>query len=182
MTAARTPPGVRVLDADDISRIVSRIAHEILEHAQGAHDVIVLGIQTRGVPLAQRIASRMTQIEGVPVPVGSLDITMYRDDLRLRGARPLHATEVPSEGVDGRLVVLVDDVLFSGRTVRAALDAINDIGRPRAVQLAVLVDRGHRELPLRADYVGKNIPTSRDQAVRVRVHELDGVDEVVVEG
>jgi pyrimidine operon attenuation protein / uracil phosphoribosyltransferase len=182
MTAARTPHEARVLDGDDISRIIGRISHEILEHAQGADDVTVLGIQTRGVPLARRIASRMSEIEGVAVPVGSLDITMYRDDLSLRGARPLHATDVPAQGVDGRLVVLVDDVLFSGRTVRAALDALGDIGRPRAVRLAVLVDRGHRELPLRADYVGKNIPTSLSQAVRVRVSELDGVDEVVVEG
>ncbi len=191
MTAARTPHEARVLDSDGISRIVGRISHEILEHAQGARDLVVLGIQTRGVPLAQRIASRMSEIEGVPVPVGSLDITMYRDDLSLRGARPLHATDVPVDGVDGRLVVLVDDleslilldgVVFSGRTVRAALDALSDIGRPRAVQLAVLVDRGHRELPLRADYVGKNIPTALDQAVRVRVSELDGIDEVVVEG
>lgn len=182
MTAAHTPEGSRVLDADDVSRVISRISHEILEHAQGAHDLTVLGIQTRGVPLAQRIASRMAEIEGVAVPVGSLDITMYRDDLSLRGARPLHTTVVPVEGVDGRLVVLVDDVLFSGRTVRAALDALSDIGRPRVVQLAVLVDRGHRELPLRADYVGKNIPTSMEQSVRVRMCELDGVDEVVVEG
>lgn len=182
MTAARTPQGVCVLDGDDISRIVSRIAHEILEHAHGAHDLVVLGVQTRGVPLAQRIAARMTEIEGVAVPVGSLDITMYRDDLALRGARALHSTDVPVEGIDGRVVVLVDDVLFSGRTIRAALDALSDLGRPRAVQLAVLVDRGHRELPLRADYVGKNIPTSLDQAVRVRVRELDGIDEVVIEG
>ncbi len=182
MTAARSPHEARVLDADDISRIIGRISHEILEHSQGARDLVVLGIQTRGVPLAQRIASRMAEIEGVPVPLGSLDITMYRDDLSLRGARPLHATDVPVEGVDGRLVILVDDVLFSGRTVRAALDALHDIGRPRVVQLAVLVDRGHRELPLRADYVGKNIPTALDQAVRVRMSELDGIDEVVVEG
>jgi pyrimidine operon attenuation protein/uracil phosphoribosyltransferase len=174
--------GSRVLDADDISRIVGRISHEILERAHGAQDLLLLGIQTRGVPLAHRIAARMADIEGVPIPVGSLDITMYRDDLSLRGARPLHATEVPVDGIDGRLVVLVDDVLFSGRTIRAALDALSDLGRPRAVQLAVLVDRGHREIPLRADYVGKNIPTSLDQAVRVRMSELDGVDEVVVEG
>ena len=182
MTAAHTPQGSRVLDADDVARVISRISHEILEHAHGAHDLTVLGIQTRGVPLAQRIAARIAEIEGVAVPVGSIDITMYRDDLSLRGARPLHATDVPVEGVDGRLVVLVDDVLFSGRTVRAALDALSDIGRPRVVQLAVLVDRGHRELPLRADYVGKNIPTSLEQSVRVRMRELDGVDEVVVEG
>ena len=176
------PDGARVLDSDDISRILGRISHEILERAHGAQDIVILGIQTRGVPLARRIAERMTDIEGLPVPVGSLDITMYRDDLSLRGARPLHATDVPVDGIDGRLVVLVDDVLFSGRTIRAALDALSDLGRPRAVQLAVLVDRGHRELPLRADYVGKNIPTSRDQAVRVRVQEVDGADEVVVSG
>lgn len=182
MTAADMPARARVLDADDISRILGRIAHEILERAHGADDLVLLGIQTRGVPLARRIAARMSDIEGVPVPVGALDITMYRDDLSLRGARPLHATEVPADGVDGRLVVLIDDVLFSGRTIRAALDALSDLGRPRAVQLAVLVDRGHRELPLRADYVGKNIPTSIDQAVRVRVAEVDGVDEVVVSG
>jgi pyrimidine operon attenuation protein/uracil phosphoribosyltransferase len=182
MTAARTPDGARVLDADDISRIVGRISHEILERAHGAQDLVLLGIQTRGVPLARRIAARMAEIEGTAIPVGSLDITMYRDDLRLRGARPLEVTDVPPEGVDDRVVVLVDDVLFSGRTVRAALDALSDLGRPRAVQLAVLVDRGHRELPLRADYVGKNIPTSLEQSVRVRVRELDGVDEVVVAG
>jgi pyrimidine operon attenuation protein/uracil phosphoribosyltransferase len=182
MTAADMPPRARVLDADDISRIVGRISHEILERSHGVHDLVLLGIQTRGVPLAHRIGARMSDIEGVPVPVGALDITMYRDDLSLRGARPLHSTDVPVEGIDGRLVVLVDDVLFSGRTIRAALDALSDLGRPRAVQLAVLVDRGHRELPLRADYVGKNIPTSIDQAVRVRMTEIDGVDEVVVEG
>ena len=182
MTAADMPARARVLDADDISRIVGRISHEILERAHGAHDLVLLGIQTRGVPLARRIGARMADIEGVPVPVGALDITMYRDDLSLRGARPLHETDVPVDGIDGRLVVLIDDVLFSGRTIRAALDALSDLGRPRAVQLAVLVDRGHRELPLRADYVGKNIPTAIDQAVRVRMSEIDGIDEVVVEG
>ena len=172
----------RVLDANDVSRVVGRISHEILERSHGPADLVLMGIQTRGVPLAHRIAERMSQIEGVPVPVGSLDITMYRDDLRLRGARPLEVTEVPVEGIDDRVVVLVDDVLFSGRTIRAALDALSDIGRPKAVQLAVLVDRGHRELPIRADYVGKNIPTAFDQAVRVRLVETDGHDEVVVEG
>ena len=185
MTAADSPghaPHARVLEADDISRILGRIAHEILERAHGTQDLVLLGIQTRGVPLARRIAALMSDIEGVPVPVGSLDITMYRDDLGLRGARPLHVTDVPVEGIDGRLVVLVDDVLYSGRTIRAALDALSDLGRPRAVQLAVLVDRGHRQLPLRADYVGKNLPTSAEQAVRVRVSEVDGVDEVVVSG
>ena len=172
----------RVLDADDVSRIVGRIAHEILERSHGPAELTLMGIQTRGVPLAHRIAARMGEIEGVAVPVGSLDITMYRDDLRLRGARPLEITEVPGAGIDDRVVVLVDDVLYSGRTIRAALDALSDIGRPRAVQLAVLVDRGHRELPIRADYVGKNIPTAQGQAVRVRLLETDGLDEVVVEG
>lgn len=172
----------RVLDSGDISRMIGRIAHEILEQSHGADGLVLLGIQTRGVPLARRIADRMSDIEGAQVPVGSLDITMYRDDLRLRGARPLEVTEVPGEGIDGCTVVLVDDVLYSGRTVRAALDAISDIGRPRSVQLAVLVDRGHRELPIRADFVGKNIPTSARQSVRVRLLEVDGIDEVVVEG
>lgn len=172
----------RVLDAADIARVIGRIAHEILERSHGPSDIVIMGIQTRGVPLAQRIAARIGEIEGTPVPVGSLDITMYRDDLRLRGARPLEVTDVPAVGVDNRVVVLVDDVLYSGRTVRAALDALSDIGRPRSVQLAVLVDRGHRELPIRADYVGKNIPTSHDQAVRVRLAEVDGLDEVTVEG
>jgi pyrimidine operon attenuation protein/uracil phosphoribosyltransferase len=180
--AADAHQGTQVLDGGDISRIVGRIAHEILERTHGADNLVLLGIQTRGVPLAYRIAARMGDIEGISVPAGALDITMYRDDLSLRGARPLHSTQVPVQGVDDRLVVLVDDVLFSGRTIRAALDALSGIGRPRAVQLAVLVDRGHRELPIRADYVGKNIPTSREQAVRVRVSELDGVDEVTVVG
>ena len=176
------PASAPVLDAADIARSVSRLSHEILERSHGSADLVLLGIQTRGVPLARRIAARMTEIEGNPIPCGALDITMYRDDLRLRGARPLEVTELPEGGVDDRIVVLVDDVLFSGRTIRAALDAISDLGRPRAVQLAVLVDRGHRELPIRADYVGKNLPTSRHQAVRVRLTETDGVDEVVVEG
>jgi len=176
------PASARVLDEADIARSVGRLSHEILERSHGGADLVLLGIQTRGVPLAQRIAARMADIEGSPVPHGALDITMYRDDLRLRGARPLEPTELPEGGIDDRIVVLVDDVLYSGRTVRAALDAISDLGRPRAVQLAVLVDRGHRELPIRADYVGKNIPTSHEQAVRVRLSETDGVDEVVVEG
>ena len=176
------PASARVLDAADIARSVSRLSHEILERSHGPTDLVLLGIQTRGVPLAERIAARIAEIEGYDVPHGALDITMYRDDLRLRGARPLEVTELPEGGVDDRIVVLVDDVLYSGRTIRAALDAVSDLGRPRAVRLAVLVDRGHRELPIRADYVGKNIPTAHDQAVRVRLAEIDGVDEVVVEG
>lgn len=171
----------RVLDGHDISRALSRIAHEILEREKGADDLVLLGIPSRGVPLAQRIAERITSIEpGARVPVGSLDVTMYRDDLRLRPARALEHTEVPSDGVDDKVVVLVDDVLFHGRTIRAALDALAEIGRPRAVRLAVLVDRGHRDFPIRADHVGKNVPTSLRENVQVRVAEIDGVDEVLI--
>ena len=171
----------RVLDQSDIQRALSRIAHEILEREKGADNIVLLGIPSRGVPLAQRIAARIADIEpGAAPPVGSLDITMFRDDLRMHPARPLERTDLPAEGIDDRTVVLVDDVLFSGRSVRAALDALSEIGRPRAVRLAVLVDRGHRELPIRADHVGKNVPTSLKQSVRVRLAELDGVDEVVI--
>ncbi|MFN2626797.1 MAG: bifunctional pyr operon transcriptional regulator/uracil phosphoribosyltransferase PyrR [Mycobacteriales bacterium] len=169
-----------VLDADDVARALTRIAHEILERTKGGVDVVLLGVPTRGVPLARRIAARISQVEGREVPVGSLDATMYRDDLRLRGVRPLGQTDLPSDGIDDRIVVLVDDVLFSGRTVRAALDALADLGRPRAVQLAVLVDRGHRELPIRADYVGKNLPTSMTEAVHVLLEEYDGRDAVLL--
>lgn len=169
-----------VLDAADIGRALTRIAHEILERTRGGHDVVLLGIPTRGVPLANRLAERMSHVESRPIPVGSLDVTMYRDDLRLRPARTLGRTDIPAAGVDGALVVLVDDVLFSGRTIRAALDALHEVGRPRAVQLAVLVDRGHRELPIKADYVGKNLPTSRAEQVAVRLTEIDGVEGVFV--
>jgi pyrimidine operon attenuation protein/uracil phosphoribosyltransferase len=169
-----------VFEAAEISRALSRIAHEILERTSGAGDVVLLGIPTRGVPLAHRLAARMEKVEGNQVPAGSLDITMYRDDLRLRPARALGHTAVPATGIDGKIVVLVDDVLYSGRTVRAALDALNDIGRPRAVQLAVLVDRGHRELPIRPDYVGKNLPTSHREVVRVLLTEVDGEDAVLL--
>ncbi|HYU84318.1 MAG TPA: bifunctional pyr operon transcriptional regulator/uracil phosphoribosyltransferase PyrR, partial [Kribbellaceae bacterium] len=157
-----------VLDASDISRALSRISHEILERNSGADSLVLLGIPTRGVGLAHRIASRIGAVEGRAVPTGSLDVTMYRDDISLKPARALEHTDIPSTGVDGKVVVLIDDVLFSGRTIRAALDALNDIGRPKAVQLAVLVDRGHRELPIRADYVGKNLPTSLVERVSVR--------------
>lgn len=170
-----------VLDDADIGRAVRRIAHEIVEKARGSEGLILLGIPTRGVSLAQRIAAAIVEIEGTPVPVGSLDITLYRDDLRLRPARALEVTSIPAGGIDGRVVVLVDDVLFSGRTVRAALDALNDLGRPAAVRLAVLVDRGHRELPIRPDYVGKNLPTSLEEQVRVELTEIDGRDRVVIE-
>jgi pyrimidine operon attenuation protein/uracil phosphoribosyltransferase len=170
-----------VLEPAEIGRALTRIAHEILERTDGAKEVILLGIPTRGVPLAHRLADRLAQVEERTVPVGSLDITMYRDDLRLRPARTLGHTEVPAAGVDGKIVVLVDDVLYSGRTVRAALDALGDIGRPRSVQLAVLVDRGHRELPIRPDYVGKNLPTSQREVVRVLLAEVDGRDAVTLE-
>ncbi|TDC65351.1 bifunctional pyr operon transcriptional regulator/uracil phosphoribosyltransferase PyrR [Actinomadura sp. GC306] len=169
-----------VLEGPDIRRALTRIAHEILERTKGGHDVLLLGIQTRGVTLAERLAGALREVEGRPVPWGSLDVTMYRDDLRMRPARALGRTELPAEGIDDRVVVLVDDVLFSGRTVRAALDALNDLGRPRAVQLAVLVDRGHRELPIRADYVGKNLPTSMRETVKVLLDENDGHDAVLL--
>jgi len=176
-------PGERVvLDERDISRALTRIAHEILERNKGAADLVLLGIPSRGVPLARRIAERIAAVEGYAVPVGSLDVTMYRDDLRLKPARALLPTEIPSGGIDGRTVVLVDDVLFSGRTIRAALDALNDIGRPQAVQLAVLVDRGHRELPIRADFVGKNLPTSLVERVRVTLAGIDDTDAVTIMG
>ncbi|HTR71939.1 MAG TPA: bifunctional pyr operon transcriptional regulator/uracil phosphoribosyltransferase PyrR [Mycobacteriales bacterium] len=169
-----------VLDAADLSRALTRISHEIVERNHGAGDLVVLGIPTRGVPLARRIAGQIGGIEDRPVPVGALDTTMYRDDLRLRGVRALELTEIPPTGIDGKTVVLVDDVLFSGRTIRAALEALNDLGRPKAVRLAVLVDRGHRELPIRADYVGKNLPTSLTEAVHVQLAEYDGTDAVLV--
>ncbi|MET7640577.1 bifunctional pyr operon transcriptional regulator/uracil phosphoribosyltransferase PyrR [Streptomyces sp. NPDC005438] len=169
-----------VLEAPDIQRVLTRIAHEIVERAKGAQDVVLLGIPTRGTHLATRLGERLAQITGRDIPTGSLDITMYRDDLRMRPARTLARTDIPPTGVDDRLVVLVDDVLFSGRTIRAALDALGDLGRPRAVQLAVLVDRGHRQLPIRADYVGKNLPTSLRETVRVQLTEEDGRDGVLL--
>jgi pyrimidine operon attenuation protein/uracil phosphoribosyltransferase len=169
-----------VLAPEEIRRALSRVAHEILERTHGGDQVVLLGIPTRGVPLARRLAARISSFEGAAVPVGSLDVTLHRDDLRLRPARALRRTEVPPDGIDGKTVVLVDDVLFSGRTIRAALDALNDLGRPRAVQLAVLVDRGHRELPIRADYVGKNLPTAHREVVRVLLEETDGEDSVLL--
>jgi pyrimidine operon attenuation protein / uracil phosphoribosyltransferase len=168
-----------ILSGSDLQRVIDRIAHQILEKTSGATGTVLLGIPTRGVPLARRLAARISAFEGIDVGVGALDITLYRDDLRLHGARALGKTEVPPAGIDGLRVILVDDVLFSGRTVRAALDALSDIGRPSSVQLAVLVDRGHRELPIRADYVGKNIPTALTETVRVSLTETDGgADEV----
>jgi pyrimidine operon attenuation protein/uracil phosphoribosyltransferase len=174
-----TGQGQIILSGSDLQRVVDRIAHQILEKTSGATGTVLLGIPTRGVPLARRLAARISAFEGIDIPVGALDITLYRDDLRLHGARALGRTEVPPGGIDGLRVILVDDVLFSGRTVRAALDALSDIGRPSSVQLAVLVDRGHRELPIRADYVGKNIPTALTESVRVSLAETDGgTDEV----
>jgi pyrimidine operon attenuation protein/uracil phosphoribosyltransferase len=171
-----------VLDAEEIRRALSRIAHEILERTHGGSQIILLGIPTRGVPLAHRLAALIGEFEGLKVPCGSLDVTMHRDDLRLHPARALGRTELPPDGVDGKTVVLVDDVLFSGRTVRAALDALNDLGRPQSVQLAVLVDRGHRELPIRPDYVGKNLPTSPREVVHVQLAEVDGQDGIMISG
>jgi pyrimidine operon attenuation protein/uracil phosphoribosyltransferase len=169
-----------VLDDADVSRVLSRIAHELLEKTGGARNVVLLGIPTRGVALARRIAKSCALFEGVDIPVGQLDVTLHRDDIALRGPRALLETDITPGGIDDRLVVLVDDVLFSGRTVRAALDALSDIGRPAAVQLAVLVDRGHRELPIRADYVGKNIPTSLRETVHVLLEEYDGRTAVLI--
>ena len=182
---ALTPngPSATVLDAHDLARTVDRIAHQIIERtAKADAPAALVGIPTRGVPLARRLAGRIRAFDGPDIPIGSLDTTLYRDDLRLRGVRPLAETLEPSGGITGRLVILVDDVLFSGRTIRAALDAIRDLGRPSAVQLAVLIDRGHRQLPIRADYVGKNLPTSVDQSVRVMLSEIDGSDAVLLTG
>lgn len=170
-----------VLDDRDIARALMRITHEILERNRGSADVILLGIPTRGVQLAKRIAARMGEVEGRTITAGALDITMYRDDLRSKPARPLEHTDIPDD-IEDKVVVLVDDVLFSGRTIRAALDALTELGRPRAVQLAVLIDRGHRELPIRADYVGKNLPTSLAEKVKVSVSETDGTDSVAIFG
>ena len=169
-----------VLQQADIARAMTRISHEILESAKGTADLVILGIPTRGVELAQRLAANLSDIGGEPVPVGSLDVTMYRDDLDRHPTRGPAPTTIPDGGIDVRTVVLVDDVLFSGRTIRAALDALADIGRPAAVRLAVLVDRGHRELPIRPDFVGKNLPSARSERVNVRLVGIDGEDEVTI--
>jgi pyrimidine operon attenuation protein/uracil phosphoribosyltransferase len=173
----------QIMDSDDIRRAVTRIAHEIVEKNHGTQAVVLIGIRKRGLPLARRIADTIEKVEGVRVPTGALDITLYRDDLQLRtiSQQPIvRPTEIPFD-IDGKLVVLIDDVLYTGRTVRAALDELVDFGRPKAIQLAVLVDRGHRELPIRADFVGKNVPTSGREAVQVKLSEEDGVDEVIIE-
>jgi pyrimidine operon attenuation protein / uracil phosphoribosyltransferase len=174
-----------LMSAADVGRTISRIAHQIIEKTAlddpaGPPNVILLGIPTRGVTLATRLADKIKEFSGVAVPHGALDITLYRDDLDIKPPRPLEDTSIPEGGIDGALVILIDDVLYTGRSVRSALDALRDIGRPRAVQLAVLVDRGHRELPLRADYVGKNVPTSRSENVKVRLAEDDGHDGVSI--
>jgi pyrimidine operon attenuation protein/uracil phosphoribosyltransferase len=173
-----------VMDADRVSRSITRMAHEIFERNRGLDDVALVGIRARGVPIAARLARELKTLAGTDVPTGSLDITLYRDDIAHHPVGPqpvIRRTEIPFS-LDDRLILLVDDVLFTGRTIRAALDALIDFGRPRAIQLVALVDRGHRELPIRADYVGRNIPTSRQQSVQVRLVEIDGRDEVEVEG
>jgi pyrimidine operon attenuation protein/uracil phosphoribosyltransferase len=174
----------QVMDADRMSRALTRIAHEILERNRGLDDVALVGIRTRGVPLARRLAKLLEQINGDHVPTGALDITLYRDDLMRSAVGPqpvVRRTEIPFS-IDDRKILLVDDVLYTGRTIRAALDALIDFGRPRAIQLVVAVDRGHRELPIKADYVGKNIPTSVRQSVQVCLQETDGRDEIMIEG
>ena len=173
-----------VMDADRMSRALTRIAHEILERNRGADELALVGIRTRGVPIAKRLARALKEINGDDVPTGALDITLYRDDLMRNAVGPqplIRRTEIPFS-IDDRKILLVDDVLYTGRTIRAALDALIDFGRPRAIQLVVLVDRGHRELPIKADYVGKNLPTAPEQSVQVRLQESDGRDEVVLEG
>jgi pyrimidine operon attenuation protein/uracil phosphoribosyltransferase len=169
----------RVMGPDDIRRALTRIAHEIVEANRGTDDLVIVGIRTRGAPLADRIAAAIAEFESVDLPSGALDVTLYRDDVALRSPRGLEATTVSGD-LDGRVVVIVDDVLYTGRTIRAAFDAVLDLGRPRAIRLAVLVDRGHRELPIRADHVGKNLPTSSEEVVKVHVTEIDGEDAVLI--
>lgn len=194
-SGAAAPAERELLSAGDVARTIARMAHQVIEKtaldgpAGGADDAaeptpppVLLGIPTRGTPLARRLAARIEEFSGIAVGAGALDVTLYRDDLRRKPTRPLEPTDVPAGGIDDRVVILVDDVLFSGRTVRSALDALNDHGRPRAVQLAALVDRGHRELPIRADYVGKNVPTSRTEEVSVLLAETDGRDAVLIRG
>ena len=173
--------GRQIMTAEEIRRATTRISHEIVEKQAGTSGLVLVGIQRRGVPLAHRVAQSISEHEGVEVPVGALDITFYRDDLSMVAQQPVvKGTELPS-GIDGRTIVLVDDVLYTGRTIRAAMDALVDFGRPQAIRLAVLVDRGHRELPIRADHVGKNVPTSREEIVRVHLEEIDGEEGVEIE-
>ncbi len=169
-----------IMTESEMRRALARIAHEVVERNQGVEDVVLVGLQTRGVPLARRLAEKLAELEDVEVPLGELDITFYRDDLATRPLQPeVRRTDMPVD-VNDKRIILVDDVLYTGRTIRAAMDEVMDFGRPRSIQLAVLVDRGHRELPIRADYVGKNVPTSRDEEVKVRLAEVDGRDEVVI--
>ena len=169
----------RVMEPDEIRRALLRISHEVVERNRGTDDLVLVGIRTRGAPLADRIAAAIASFEGVDLPSGALDVTLYRDDVALKRPRGLEATTIPGD-IDGRVVVLVDDVLYTGRTIRAAFDALLDLGRPRAIRLAVLVDRGHRELPIRADFVGKNLPTAATEVVKVNVKEIDGEDAVLI--
>jgi len=171
----------QLLGADDIRRAVARLAHEVVERNEGVQSLVLVGLRTRGFPLARRLQQRILEFEGAAVPLGELDITLYRDDVHQRAPRALNPTSIPVD-ISDKTVILVDDVLYTGRTIRAALDALIDLGRPRAIQLVCLVDRGHRELPIRPDYVGKNVPTSRHEKVAVRLEEVDGVDEVVLMG
>jgi pyrimidine operon attenuation protein / uracil phosphoribosyltransferase len=173
------PAHKKLLGADDIRRAVARLAHEVVERNQGVDSLVLVGLRTRGIPLARRLQRRILEFEAAEVPLGELDITLYRDDVYQRAPRALSPTSMPVD-ISDKTVVLVDDVLYTGRTIRAALDALIDLGRPRAIQLVCLIDRGHRELPIRPDYVGKNVPTSSHEKVAVRLEEVDGVDEVVL--
>jgi len=177
--AAIEPTHRQLMSPDEIRRALSRMAHEIVERNGGVEDIVLVGIRTRGVPLARRVGRLIAEFEASPVPAGELDVTLYRDDIATRVKTPTGPTDLPVD-ITGRTVVLVDDVLYTGRSVRAAMDALRDFGRPRAIQLAVLIDRGHRELPIRADYVGKNVPTARSEQVAVKVTEVDGRDEVIL--
>jgi pyrimidine operon attenuation protein/uracil phosphoribosyltransferase len=173
------PGQKKLLGADDIRRAIARLAHEVVERNQGVDSLVLVGLRTRGIPLARRLQQRIAEFEGAEVPLGELDITLYRDDVYQRAPRALSRTSIPVD-ISEQTVLLVDDVLYTGRTIRAALDALIDLGRPRAIQLVCLIDRGHRELPIRPDYVGKNVPTSRNEKVAVHLEEVDGVDEVVL--
>jgi len=173
------PGEKQLLSADDIRRAVARLAHEVVERNEGVHSLVLVGLRTRGIPLARRVQQRILEFEGETAPLGELDITLYRDDVHQRAPRTLSPTSIPVD-ISDKTVVLIDDVLYTGRTIRAALDALIDLGRPRAIQLLCLVDRGHRELPIRPDFIGKNVPTSRHEKVAVRLEEIDGVDEVVL--
>ena len=170
----------QILDENGIRRSLTRIAHEIVEKNKGINDIILVGIRRRGVPIAERLAVLIREIEGIQTPIGKLDITLYRDDLTALGDQPIvHGTDIPGD-IAGKKIILVDDVLFTGRTIRAAMDAIVDMGRPQSIQLAVLIDRGHRELPIRADYIGKNVPTSKKEVIHVKLREIDYEDSVVI--